>query len=41
MTYCTGGIRCEKFSGFLLREGFDDVVQLDGGIVKYSKRRGH
>ena len=37
MTYCTGGIRCEKFSGFLLREGFEDVVQLDGGIVKYSK----
>jgi len=37
MTYCTGGIRCEKFSGFLLKEGFDDVVQLDGGIVKYSK----
>jgi len=37
MTYCTGGIRCEKFSGFLLKEGFEDVVQLDGGIVKYSK----
>lgn len=37
MTYCTGGIRCEKFSGFLLREGFEDVVQLDGGIVKYAK----
>lgn len=37
MTYCTGGIRCEKFSGFLLREGFDNVVQLDGGIVKYAK----
>lgn len=37
MTYCTGGIRCEKFSGFLLKEGFHDVVQLDGGIVKYSK----
>lgn len=37
MTYCTGGIRCEKFSGYLLREGFEDVVQLDGGIVKYSK----
>lgn len=37
MTYCTGGIRCEKFSGYLLKEGFEDVVQLDGGIVKYSK----
>lgn len=37
LTYCTGGIRCEKFSGFLLREGFADVYQLDGGIVSYGK----
>lgn len=37
LTYCTGGIRCEKFSGFLLREGFKDVYQLDGGIVTYGK----
>lgn len=37
LTYCTGGIRCEKFSGFLLREGFKDVFQLDGGIVSYGK----
>ena len=37
MTYCTGGIRCEKFSGFLLREGFSEVYQLDGGIVSYGK----
>lgn len=37
LTYCTGGIRCEKFSGFLLREGFKDVFQLDGGIVTYGK----
>ena len=37
LTYCTGGIRCEKFSGFLLREGFRDVYQLDGGIVTYGK----
>lgn len=40
MTYCTGGIRCEKFSGFLLREGFSDVCQLDGGIVSYGKEAG-
>ena len=33
--YCTGGIRCEKFSGFLLREGFEEVYQLEGGIVSY------
>lgn len=37
LTYCTGGIRCEKFSGFLLKEGFQDVSQLHGGIVKYGK----
>lgn len=37
LTYCTGGIRCEKFSGFLLQEGFQDVSQLDGGIVTYGK----
>lgn len=37
LTYCTGGIRCEKFSGFLLRSGFKDVGQLDGGIVQYGK----
>lgn len=37
LTYCTGGIRCEKLSGLLLREGLEDVYQLDGGIVTYSK----
>ncbi|MFT7172820.1 MAG: UPF0176 protein [Paracoccaceae bacterium] len=37
LTYCTGGIRCEKFSGFLLKEGFEDVYQLEGGIVTYGK----
>lgn len=37
LTYCTGGIRCETFSGFLLREGFADVSQLQGGIVTYGK----
>ncbi len=37
LTYCTGGIRCEKFTGFLLDEGFHDVYQLHGGIVEYGK----
>ncbi len=37
LTYCTGGIRCEKFSGWLKREGFEDVNQLHGGIVTYGK----
>jgi UPF0176 protein len=37
MAYCTGGVRCEKFTGWLKREGFTDVAQLHGGIVTYSK----
>jgi len=37
LTYCTGGIRCEKLSGFLKREGFENVFQLEGGIVSYAK----
>lgn len=37
LTYCTGGIRCEKLSGFLIKEGFEDVGQLHGGIVSYGK----
>lgn len=37
LAYCTGGIRCEKFSGLLLKEGLDDVNQLKGGIINYSK----
>lgn len=36
LTYCTGGIRCEKFSGWLKREGFEDVGQLHGGIHTYG-----
>ncbi|MGG1573874.1 rhodanese-related sulfurtransferase [Fictibacillus sp. NRS-1165] len=36
LTYCTGGIRCEKFSGFLIKEGFQDVSQLEGGIISYG-----
>ncbi len=37
LTYCTGGIRCEKLTSFMLRDGFTDVYQLDGGIVSYGK----
>jgi UPF0176 protein len=33
--YCTGGIRCEKASAHLLAQGFADVRQLKGGILKY------
>lgn len=34
-TFCTGGIRCEKFSAWLLEQGFPEVYQLKGGILKY------
>ena len=33
--FCTGGIRCEKASAFLLAQGFETVFRLDGGILKY------
>jgi UPF0176 protein len=33
--FCTGGIRCEKASSYLLDSGFDEVLQLNGGILKY------
>ncbi|MEJ7343693.1 hypothetical protein WL500_12715, partial [Staphylococcus epidermidis] len=33
----TGGIRCEKFSGWLVKEGFENVGQLHGGIATYGK----
>lgn len=40
VTFCTGGIRCEKAAPFLQRAGFTDVYQLDGGILKYFERCG-
>ncbi|GGH09481.1 rhodanese-related sulfurtransferase [Sphingobacterium alkalisoli] len=40
LTYCTGGIKCEKASALLLQEGFEDVYQLHGGIIKYGKEAG-
>ncbi len=33
--FCTGGIRCEKATAYLKREGVDDVFHLDGGILRY------
>ena len=33
--FCTGGIRCEKASSYMLSEGFDEVFHLKGGILKY------
>ena len=36
--YCTGGIRCEKASSLLVKEGFTDVNQVDGGIFNYIQQ---
>lgn len=33
--FCTGGIRCEKASSYMLQQGFDEVFHLKGGILKY------
>lgn len=38
LTVCTGGVRCEKASGYLIKKGFKDVYQLDGGIVSYMEK---
>jgi len=38
LTVCTGGVRCEKASGFLVSHGFNDVYQLYGGIVTYMEK---
>lgn len=40
ITYCTGGIKCEKASAFLLEQGFKNVYQLHGGIIKYGLEEG-
>jgi UPF0176 protein len=40
ITYCTGGIKCEKASAFLLEKGFENVYQLHGGIIKYGLEAG-
>jgi UPF0176 protein len=41
LLYCTGGIRCEKASSFLLHNGFKDVSQLYGGIIEYAQQITH
>lgn len=37
LTYCTGGIRCEKLTAYMIEEGFENVYQLNGGIITYGK----
>ena len=38
ITFCTGGIRCEKGANILAQNGFDQVFQLEGGIIKYIEK---
>ncbi len=38
LTVCTGGVRCEKASGYLVKKGFKNVYQLDGGMVSYMEQ---
>jgi len=40
ITICTGGVRCEKASAYLKKEGFKNVKQLHGGIVTYGEVTG-
>jgi UPF0176 protein len=36
--YCTGGIRCEKASAYLLHNGFKNVFHVEGGIIEYTRK---
>src|SRR6185436_9469025 len=36
--YCTGGIRCEKASAYLLHKGFTNVFHVEGGIIEYARK---
>ncbi|MFP4402234.1 MAG: rhodanese-related sulfurtransferase [Candidatus Nanoarchaeia archaeon] len=40
VTYCTGGIRCEKATAWMRDNGFEDVYQINGGIINYGIERG-
>ena len=41
VTYCTGGIRCEKASAYMKEQGFKNVKQLHGGIIRYGLTCGN
>ena len=40
VTYCTGGVRCEVLTALMRHRGFEEVYQLDGGIVRYGEAFG-
>ncbi|WP_027018089.1 oxygen-dependent tRNA uridine(34) hydroxylase TrhO [Corynebacterium pseudodiphtheriticum] len=41
ISYCTGGIRCEILSSLMKNRGFNEVYQVDGGIVRYGEKYGN
>lgn len=41
MMYCTGGIRCEFYSALMKEEGFENVFQLEGGVIGYGLEEGN
>lgn len=36
--YCTGGIRCEKASAYMLHNGFKNIYHVEGGIIEYTRK---
>lgn len=40
LIFCTGGIRCEKAAPWMIQNGFENVLQLEGGILKYLEEFG-
>jgi len=36
--FCTGGIRCEKATNYVIKSGFKDIFQLEGGIINYLQK---
>ena len=47
VTFCTGGVRCEKATAYMMKQGLEDVYQLDGGVIRYFEamkklsKKGH
>lgn len=41
LMYCTGGIRCEFYSCLMKEEGYEEVYQLEGGVIKYGQQIGN
>jgi len=40
VTFCTGGIRCEKAAPWMIEQGFSEVYQIEGGVLNYFEQTG-